>query len=302
MRFLPQLPRPDPATRALAALGIAVSPSAWIVWLINSGNSRYFIPMASVAAVLAVALLFRLLANHAAGRNGILLALLVAQGTQLALGTEYRWNQAPWDGRWFNVRCSGEAGKPSRICTYRSACSPIPSSFHFSQKDQASSILPAGIVLGPDGANASRVRAMIARSAPHLRVLVSGDQIYPDSALRAPRQSDVDDALRTFGLRVDMSDCETITVHGLRPMVWRPLESSIPAPTAPRASSSTPVIWQVAISWLTTVIGRRKWRRVEPSMWCWIAWKMRAPLYFNLVVLRLNTSIECGCDYIRRPT
>jgi hypothetical protein len=92
-----------------------------------------------------------------------------------------------------------------------------------------------GYPLGPDGATASHLRAMIARSAPHLRVLVSGDRIHEESALRAPRQSDVDDTLRTYGLRVDMSDCETITVRGLRPMVWRPLGSSLPGPVIPSA-------------------------------------------------------------------
>ena len=71
---------------------------------------------------------------------------------------------------------------------------------------------------------------MIKRSAPHLRVLVSGDRIYDESAARAPRQSDVDDALRAFDLRLDMNDCETITVQGLRPTAWRPLGSSLPRP------------------------------------------------------------------------
>ncbi len=95
-------PSSESATRALIALGCAFT-AEWIVWLDGSGNSRYFIPMACVAAVLAVALLFRLLANHTLGRNGILLALFVAQGIQLTLGTDYRWNPAPWDGRWFDV-------------------------------------------------------------------------------------------------------------------------------------------------------------------------------------------------------
>jgi hypothetical protein len=229
------IPSATPASRsatcALTALGFGFT-FEWIVWLNNSGNSRYFLPMASVAAVLAVALLFRLLANHTVGRNSILLALLVAQGTQLALGTEYRWNQAPWDGRWFNVTTPERlANEPNLYLSIgmQSNSFIVP----FLAKGSGAVNFAGGYALGPDGANASRVRAMIMRSAPHLRVLVSGDQIYEDSALRAPRQSDVDDALRTFGLRVDMSDCETITVQGVRPVVWRPLESSIPAPIAP---------------------------------------------------------------------
>jgi hypothetical protein len=89
-------------------------------------------------------------------------------------------------------------------------------------------------VLGPDGASASRVRSMIRRSTPRVRVLVRGDGVYEDAVKREPRQSDVDDVLRTFGLRVDMSDCETVTVQGLRSSIWRAPNSSIPAPMAPR--------------------------------------------------------------------
>lgn len=91
-----------------------------------------------------------------------------------------------------------------------------------------------GYVLGPDGANALRVRAMISRNTPHLRVLLSGQSLYKDSEFREPRQSDVDDALRIFGLRVDKTDCETITVRGSPASVWRPLESSIPVVIVPR--------------------------------------------------------------------
>jgi Glycosyltransferase family 87 len=217
--------------RALMGLGFGFT-FAWSVWLDNSGNIRYFLPMASVAAVLAVALLFRLLVNHTLGRNGILLALLVAQGTALVLGTEYRWNKAPWDGHWFNVEVPEKLANQPNLYLSIGAQS---NSFIVPYLAKGSGVInfAGGYALGPDGANASRVRAMIARSIPHLRVLVGGDQIYPDSALRTPRLSDVDDALSTFDLRVDMTDCETITVRGLRPMVWWPLESSAPAPTAP---------------------------------------------------------------------
>jgi hypothetical protein len=89
--------------------------------------------------------------------------------------------------------------------------------------------IAGGYPLGPDGANAPRVRAMAAARAPHVRVLVAGDRVYPNAAFRAPRQSDVDDLLGMFGLRVDASDCETITIQGLRPMTWRPWASPVPA-------------------------------------------------------------------------
>jgi hypothetical protein len=224
----PATPASKATARALTALGFGFIFD-WIVWLSNSGNSRYFLPMATVATVLAVALLFRLLASHTRGRNGILLAWLIAQGTALALGTDYRWNQAPWDGHWFDVEIPEKlASQPNLYLSIGMQSNSFIAPFL--PKGSGVINFAGGFALGPDGANASSVRAMIALRAPHLRVLVGGERIYEDSARRLPRQSDVDDALRTFGLRVDMSDCETITVRGLRPTVWRPLNSSIPAP------------------------------------------------------------------------
>jgi len=227
----PATPALKATTRALTALGFGFTFD-WIVWLSNSGNSRYFLPMACVATVLAVALLFRLLVNHTLGRNGILLAVFVAQGGALALGTEYRWNQAPWEGRWFDVEI------PEKLVAQPSLYLSIgmqSNSFIAAFLPKGSGIInfAGGYALGPDGATASQVRTMIALRAPHLRVLVSGDRIYENSEQRLPRLSDVDDALRTFGLRVDMSDCEAITVRGMRPTVWRPLESPIAAPAIP---------------------------------------------------------------------
>jgi hypothetical protein len=225
-------PAPTPsyesATRALIGLGCGFTAD-WIVWLDGSGNSRYFIPMACVAAVLAVALLYRLLPNHILGRSGILLALFIAQGAQLALGTDYRWNQAPWGGRWFEVEIPEKlASQPNLYLSLGMLSNSYIAPFL--PKGSGMANFAGGYPLGPEGATAAHLRAMIARSAPYLRVLVSGDRIHEVSALRAPSQSDVDDTLRPYGLRVDMSDCETITVQGLRPMVWRPLGSPLPGP------------------------------------------------------------------------
>jgi hypothetical protein len=231
----PVTPAAASATRALRALGCGFT-FAWIVWLTYSGNSRYFLSMEYVATVLALALLFRLLKNHTLGRNGILLALLIGQGTALALGTEFRWNQAPWEGRWFNVDVPERlANQPNLFLSI----GMLSNSYIAAFLPKGSGVInfAGGYALGPDGANAARVRAMIARSKPHLRVLVAGDQIYEDSARRLPRRSDVDDALRAFGLRVDMSDCETITVRGVQPIVWRPVESPVAAPPIPSSGN-----------------------------------------------------------------
>jgi hypothetical protein len=220
------------ATRALMALGCGFT-FAWVVWLALSGNSRYFLSMECIAGILAVALLFQMLATRAIGRTAILLALFIGQGTALAFGTEFRWNQAPWDGGpWFDVEIPQSLSSQPNL--YLSIGMQSNSYIApFLAKGSGVINFAGGYPLGPDGANAARVRAMIARNRPHLRVLVAGERIYENSALRLPRRSDVDDALRTFALRVDMSNCETITIRGMRPIVWRPVESPLAAPSIP---------------------------------------------------------------------
>ena len=90
------------STRALAAIGCGFAVD-WVVWLSASGNSRYFLQMSSVAAVVIVGLLFRLFAMQPKVRNYILAGILGVQGVQLWMGADYRWNQAPWDDHWINV-------------------------------------------------------------------------------------------------------------------------------------------------------------------------------------------------------
>jgi len=228
----------EASARTLVALGFGFAAD-WIVWLSGSGNSRYFLPMASVASVVSLALLFRLMINHSKGRNYILLALLAAQLTQLYLGTEYRWNATAWDGRWFNITVPERLTKESNLYLsigMQSNSFIVP----FLAKNSGFIDFAGGYALGPDGANAARVKSLIGRNAPNLRVLISGEKIYADDALREPRQSQVDDSLGTFGLRVDMSDCETITIHGLQPALQITLESSVPAPeVSPEARNTS---------------------------------------------------------------
>lgn len=173
------------ASRVLIVLGCGFT-AEWIIWLYGSGNSRYFIPMACIAAVLSVALLFRLLANHILGRNGILLALFVAQATQLVLGTDYRWNQAPWDGRWFDVDIPEKlASQPNLYLSVGMQSNSYIAPFL--PKGSGMANFAGGYPLGPDRATASHLRAMIGRSSPHLRVPVSGNRILRRYAHRVNR-------------------------------------------------------------------------------------------------------------------
>ena len=203
---------PTVSARVLAALSCGLGAD-WIIWLYDSGNSRYFLPMACVAAVLIIGLLFRFFAARPMVRNYILAAIFAVQAIQLWMGTDYRWNAVPWGGPWLKITV------PVKLRTE-------PSLYLTVGTQSNSFIAPylsagAGLVnfsgvyaFGPDGANGARVSALISRYAPHIRVLVRGAKVYEDDESGEPHRSQVDAALERFSLRVDTADCETITVNG----------------------------------------------------------------------------------------
>jgi hypothetical protein len=94
-----------------------------------------------------------------------------------------------------------------------------------------------GYTLSPKGADGARIEALINRYAPNIRMLIKGERIYRDDELRMPNRTRIDDALGPFGLRVDQSDCETFTVHGLPPDLDFTVATSQPAAPQSRDTS-----------------------------------------------------------------
>jgi hypothetical protein len=214
------------ATRTLAALGCGLAAD-WVMWLSGSGNSRYFLPMASVTAVVVIALLFRLFATRPKARNYILAAIFATQFIQLWLGAGLRWNAVPWDGRWFTVSVPERlASEPNLYLTIGSQSNSFIAPFLASRAGLVN--FSGGYAFASGGANGARVETLIRRFAPHVRVLLQGVRLYGDEEQLAPRRSHVDDALERFGLRVDSGDCETIAVHGLPPILEITVKSSSP--------------------------------------------------------------------------
>jgi hypothetical protein len=88
--------------------------------------------------------------------------------------------------------------------------------------------------LGPDGANGERIQELIHRYEPNIRMLIRGERLYREDERGTPNRAQIDDALGPFGLRVDASDCKTITVRGLPPDLDFVVASSKPTPTQSR--------------------------------------------------------------------
>ena len=133
-------------------------------------------------------------------------AMLLVQIHQVRAGAAFR-APYPWEGRqWFDVSVPHSlASQPA---------------LYFSVGVQSNSFvvpyLPAGsgfinlegdYVLGPDGANGTHIRKLIARFAPQLRVLDLDSRVGAVHHSDVPHLSDVDDAVEPFGLRVDPGSC-----------------------------------------------------------------------------------------------
>jgi len=201
------------STRVLAALGCGLAVD-WVTWLIGSGNSRYFLPAANVAAIVLTALVFRLFVKQPKVRNYFLAAIFCVQGVQLWLGTDYRWGPAPWDDQWLKITVPNElATEPSLYLTTGIQTNSFMAPF----LNRGSGLvnIAGGYTLSPDGATGARIQALIKQYSPNIRVLLRGEKVYPDDERHRPSRSEVDDTVGPFGLRVNLSDCATIAIHGL---------------------------------------------------------------------------------------
>jgi hypothetical protein len=223
------------AARILAALGSALSAD-WVMWLAGSGNGRYFLPMACIAAVVVIALLFRIFATWAKVRNYILVALFSVQAVQLSMGAQLRWNSVPWNGQWVSVAV------PTRLRTEPSLYLTVGAQSNsfvamFLAKDSGLINFSGGYALGPEGANGARIEALIRRYSPHLRVLWRGEPLAVDER----RLALLDDALTRFSLRVDTGDCAAINVQDMPREVtikFKTSESVEPGEQQPSAINS----------------------------------------------------------------
>jgi hypothetical protein len=220
-------------TRALGGLGLGLAVS-WVLWLLASGNSRYFMPMTCIAAVVAMALLFRLLASHVKIRNYVLGAVLLLQSFQIVAGTEYRWNDAAWGGPWFRVEVPRQlAAEPSLYLSVGVQSNSFLAPFLDSG---AGFVNIVGVyALAPDGVQGARLAALIDRYSPHLRVLARAPQ-DPDD-LTGPSLATLDGVLGPFGLRIDPLECATITAYGLPRAVEIRLGPPSPADHAKAATA-----------------------------------------------------------------
>jgi hypothetical protein len=214
-------PRPAADVRVLAALGCGFALE-WALWLWSSGNSRYFLPMACVSAVLVTALLPTLTGDRPRIWIPIVAAVCVMQIFQMWMNsTGLRWTAFPWDsGPWLKIDVPEQlASEPALYLSIGTNSNAYLAAYV--AKEAGFVNFTGAYALTPSGSNGKRVAALIQRYSPHLRMLAQGERLYPDLK-HLPNVSDVNGALGRFGLRADPTDCTTITVEGTRATENRP--------------------------------------------------------------------------------
>lgn len=203
-----------PVDRVLAALGCAFLVD-WVLWLAASGNSRYFIPGACVAAVLCITLMFRLFAGRPKVRNYLLVAVFAVQLYQLHAGTEYR-DYLPWrSGPWYSVSVPPKLASQADLYFMLGGQT---NSFIIPDLPLASGFinLDGGYyTLGPGGPNGRHIASLIRRYGSNLRVLWRDPRIDADRYSATPNLEFADDALAPFGLKAQAGHCSMIVAHGV---------------------------------------------------------------------------------------
>jgi hypothetical protein len=220
-RSAPTVPTPGLADmRCVTALGCAFALD-WALWLASSGNSRYFLPMACVSAVLIVALLPALVGVRRTVWVPVVMVLTAVQIFQIWMNPGLRWQAVPWDGGpWMKVEVPEKlAVTPALYLTIGANSNSLIAPFVARQAGFVN--FTGAYALGPTGKSGERVEALIRRYRPHLRLLAEGERLYTDLK-HLPNLSDVDGAVGRFGLRVDPGDCVPITLVTALPQENRP--------------------------------------------------------------------------------
>lgn len=210
-------PTHSAGTRILVALGCGFLTD-WVLWLTISGNGRYFIAMACIAAVLTIALTFRLFAKRRKLRNYLIGAVICMQAGQMALGAGYRVH-VPWDsGPWFEISAP-------------QALSAVPRLYFLFGNPSNSFIAPflaagSGFIniggvyeLDANGEAGRKVRSLVRRFEPHLDVVMVDSRRDAASSQGVPEAALVNDELGRFGLRADSNHCMKIVVEDTVPTV-----------------------------------------------------------------------------------
>jgi hypothetical protein len=186
--------------RALLALGVALG-LVWLIWLASSGNSRYFLPMGSIAGVVLASMIVRFSANWRYLLYGVL-TLVVVQAATVLWASDLRWMYVYSGKTWLEPEIPAKLRQQPFLYLHTS---PQSSSFLMPYLAPGSSMLnPAGSWTMADNPT---MRALLQRYSGRVRVMSS---IYEPRIEYARK---LRTGLVRFGLEADMDSCLFIKVR-----------------------------------------------------------------------------------------
>jgi len=186
---------------------------AWCTWLAISGNSRYFIPMACIAAALLAIFLQRL---HARWKDATALVIVIIcglQAVQFAVATDWRRDGGDWEGPWLRVEVPEKLRREPHF--YLSAGFLTGSAFlPYVHRDSGMMNIGGFNIIAPGYAGADRAQALIDRNAGRLRLLAPLPAGAVDRASLPGPPEQLRTYVRRLGLRIDGSECEFLRIQG----------------------------------------------------------------------------------------
>jgi hypothetical protein len=200
-----------PSDARVLALNLGAFVLGWALWLYASGNSRYFITLSCVGAVVTASLLARLLAARVMAY--VALIFLALQCFQLWSNAEFRYNPVSWSGPWVDVTIPQRfLGEPYLYLTLDTTSQ----SFLATRLAPGSSFINIGgaYPLGPGAPGGERAAALIAQNRDRLRLLTLVAFVEPDGRPIVPDDALLNGTLERFALAVDRSDCDFLRVVG----------------------------------------------------------------------------------------
>jgi hypothetical protein len=198
--------------------------SAWVAWLLTSGNGRYLLPWFLLVGPVLVALLWKIVA-HARFRFYALTLLFATQFYFVYAASQLRYDPQPWSesGAWYEILLPPTLA--SRPAIYFSM-GLESGSIVFPSMHPGSSFISAGglKMLTTDSLDWSRVKARLDRDPgrPIFMIFIVNRGQLSDARHVRPDTREIDAMVSGIGMRSSSESCEDIWVDGATTVVTFP--------------------------------------------------------------------------------
>jgi hypothetical protein len=222
LRLLPGIHRASGPVAFLPFKGSATSISclkkltlafcvSWVLWLLSSGNGRYFMPMVLLGAVLVVGWICFVI--PARSWRYLVAGLVLALQVWLTFSvSNLRWTPVPWTGRWFDIEVPPAiSGRPLLVLSADTQSNSflVP----FLHPDSSFVNTSGQFALGPGYPGWSRLEPLLSTHAGAIYFLFDSPLVDGAGKAIRPPQARLDASSARFGFRVDAADCEDVLLR-----------------------------------------------------------------------------------------